>query len=323
MKRLAYILLCAIIVLTGCGNREEISVQTGETDNPDIMIESTESELMITEEFVSATDNDPIDGEIEETIEEVKPVGLSVYEEVDGVISLMRNDEIDIPFDIIYADYDLESMTEWEDIRRYERCHHDGKVYEFIVSTQLVPMHNLTYEGLLLISDEDDKENYQVINQEVPGWQMLHEKTFYFEDVTYDGNKEVLIDYGGFGAQGCTYMGCYRYDDKTDEYVEITGFSSISNPELDSEGEYIFGSHRDTAVMHSYYAYKYSNGQFIEVYWLSSDYSDGEEIWCVNEVEIGRTNNINDLSTINDPVFKLFYREDGSRNPRIVSFVIY
>ncbi len=97
MKRLAYILLCAIIVLTGCGNREEISVQAGETDNPDIMIESTESELMITEELVSATDNDPIDGEIEETIEEVKPVGLSVYEEVDGVISLMRNDEIDIP----------------------------------------------------------------------------------------------------------------------------------------------------------------------------------------------------------------------------------
>ena len=142
-------------------------------------------------------------------------------------------------------------------------------------------------------------------------------------DYPYDGNKEVLIDYGGFGAQGCTYMGCYRYDDKTDEYVESTGFSCISNPKLDSEGEYIFGSHRDTATMHSYYAYKYSNGQFIEVYWLSSDYSDGEEIWSVNEVEIGRTNNINDLSTINDPVFELFFRKNGSRNPRIVSFVIY
>ena len=40
MKRLAYILLCAFMLLTGCQNREEIPVQTGEMTNPDIMIES-------------------------------------------------------------------------------------------------------------------------------------------------------------------------------------------------------------------------------------------------------------------------------------------
>ena len=64
----------------------------------------------------------------------------------------------------------------------------------------------------MVITEEDDKGNYQIIEHDTPTTNPIPARTLYFIDVTYDGTPEVLIDYGGFGAQNCTYMGCYRYD---------------------------------------------------------------------------------------------------------------
>ncbi len=251
-------------------------------------------------------------------VEEKLDIDHSINDEVDVEVS-MKDYEGEIPFDVIYADFDLKSYTGWDSIFRYERYRYSGKVYEFILSHKLLENHDYTVEGLLVITEEDDKGNYQIIEHDTPTTNPIPARTLYFIDVTYDGTPEVLIDYGGFGAQNCTYMGCYRYDALADEYVEVPGFAGISNPEVDTEGEYIFGFHRDASFMHSYYVYQYKNDRFEEVYHLVSTYEDGEHVWLVNNIEICRSA-VDDYSLIDNPVFEMFYLEDGSINPRGVRF---
>jgi hypothetical protein len=71
--------------------------------------------------------------------------------------------------------------------------------------------------------------------------------------------------------------------------------------------------------MHSYYVYQYKNDRFEEVYHLVSTYEDGEHVWLVNNIEICRSA-VDDYSLIDNPVFEMFYLEDGSINPRGVRF---
>ena len=239
-----------------------------------------------------------------------------IIEENSDFIHLDVYDDIgfDIPFDIAYANIDLKEITDWKKISLYERCHFDGKVYEFFESNYVLKGCDFTREGLLVITDEEDKDNYQIIEIYTGFGCDFTDNIFYFEDVTYDGTKELLINWGGFGAQLCRRMSCYKYDYEKGMYIEIPHFSEISDPAIDEKREYIFGSLRDGAFGYSYYAYQCINDELVCVYSVYIGYDEGEYILTVNGEEVGRTKDYNDLKQLDNPAVAIFFGSDSRKS---------
>lgn len=79
-----------------------------------------------------------------------------------------------------------------------------------------------------------------------------------FEDVTFDGNDDLIIWLGGTRAwHYCAFIyedGQYRYE-KT--------FESIPGYQVDTENQVIRGYQAHSAMTHSYYTYEYQNGEFV------------------------------------------------------------
>lgn len=82
----------------------------------------------------------------------------------------------------------------------------------------------------------------------------------HFEDVTFDGNDDLLICLGGHKAQGyCAFIyenGQYRYE---------KSFENIPDYEVDAQNHVIRGSNPDSATAHTYWTFEYRNGEFVEV----------------------------------------------------------
>ena len=328
LSRKLIFIICSMFLL-GCSNNDgektvsidqansvseaEIAISSNVTD------ENIANSILYNDITVSENDAEPTENSermMEESLSEEEFDYDSIYEEKEGVISLTENDEYIIPFDIVYANININEIKDWNTILRYERRHYEGKVYEFFNSDKIVEGTDFVHEGLLIVTEEDNIDNYQITEIELYMGDSHHDRIFYFEDVTYDGNKEILIDKGGYGAQGACHMDCYMYDNDKGMYVEIPGFSQISNPRLDSEQEYVFGSHRDSAFIHDRYAYQFMNGEFVLVYKLSSDSSGEETIWSINGEEIGRTDDKSGFEQIDNDIFNIFYLESGEINPR-------
>ena len=277
-------------------------------------LENNEIDIIGDDGENSQEDNQEILNELKNASDSYLKMDYSYMEDNEGFIHLedVYDSDVtfDIPFDIVYANIDLYEITDWEKIFLYERCHFDGKVYEFFNSDKLPEGHDFSREGLLIITDEVDKDKYQIIELDRSLGADFVDKIFYFEDVTYDGENEILINWGGFGAQLCHYMSCYKYDHKSDMYIEIPSFQYISNPQIDKKEEYIFGSHRGGAAIHYYYAYQYINDEFACLYAVETEYCGGEYILSVNDDEPVRTYEFDNIEQFDNPVLNLFFSED-------------
>lgn len=77
-------------------------------------------------------------------------------------------------------------------------------------------------------------------------------------DVTFDGNKDIVISLGHQGAAGTCISCAYIYEDG--EYKYVKSFENIPNYSLNNEEQFINGCFKDTE-----YKYIYTNGQFVEL----------------------------------------------------------
>ncbi len=107
----------------------------------------------------------------------------------------------------------------------------------------------------------------------------------HFEDVTFDGNDDLLICLGGSKAQGyCAFIyenGQYRYE---------KSFENIPDYEVDAQNHVIRGSNPDSATAHTYLTFEYRNGEFVkvEVKTIQIEYRDGRrvEVEYINGVPV-------------------------------------
>lgn len=85
----------------------------------------------------------------------------------------------------------------------------------------------------------------------------------HFEDVTFDGNDDLLIWLGGSRAWGyCAFIyenGQYRYE---------KSFENIPDYSVDTENHVIRGTNPNSATSQSYYIFEYRNGEFVEIDFL-------------------------------------------------------
>ena len=114
-------------------------------------------------------------------------------------------------------------------------------------------------------------------------------------DVTFDGNKDIVISLGHQGAAGTCISCAYIYEDG--EYKYVKSFENIPNYSLNNEEQFINGCFKDTE-----YKYIYTNGQFVELNdaikkvhldisaWIDSDdewiYEKSANIEIYNNAEI-------------------------------------
>lgn len=114
-------------------------------------------------------------------------------------------------------------------------------------------------------------ENIRVLHVEYPtkDWENMEEDryvwdacdfTAHLEDVTFDGEDDLLLFLGQAGSHGDYVYGAYVCEDGFYQYKP--GFEDIPNYEVDVEEQVIRGWTMDNAIMEVDYAFKYQNGDF-------------------------------------------------------------
>lgn len=114
-------------------------------------------------------------------------------------------------------------------------------------------------------------------------------------DVDFDGNDDILVENGHYGAQYATAYSCFLSRDG--KYVYYPGFSDILNPAIDGESQKILGCWRNWAASHSYAMYSLVNDEFVMTERLTEEPSSesGEEeivwTWLIEEYAKGKVVN--------------------------------
>lgn len=81
--------------------------------------------------------------------------------------------------------------------------------------------------------------------------------TAYFEDVTFDGENDIVISLGHQGASGTEVHCAYVYIDG--EYVYTKSFEEIPNYQIDNDNKCIVGEYDGEE-----YKYIFQNGEFVQ-----------------------------------------------------------
>lgn len=136
-----------------------------------------------------------------------------------------------------------------------------GEVYTYKISE----MRNSVDEG-------DIYWQIDIYNGETPLREIKAEKVEYLsllpsvgelvheEDVDFDGQKDLLVFRGLFGAQGAAGYDCYLI--RGEEFVFCPDFADIPNPAVDEEKQVISGWNRNSASSYSEMTYRFNGTDF-------------------------------------------------------------
>lgn len=84
-----------------------------------------------------------------------------------------------------------------------------------------------------------------------------------FEDINFDGEKDIVLSAGHFGNQGLRREFGWIWNRKTDRYEYCPGYYEIENPEIDAEHQLVRSFWRNWAASHSWAIYRYVDEQFV------------------------------------------------------------
>jgi Protein of unknown function (DUF3298). len=141
---------------------------------------------------------------------------------------------------------------------------------------------------------------------------------FILVDVDFDGQEDVLVKNGHFGAQGAVTYSCFLQRDKA--FVENESFSDIANPAVDAENQLILSTWRNWAASHSWAEFSYQKGAYVMTRKLTeelrADYLPDEEIWVyTEEARInGKMQTVSEIETRNytdEEILEMFHAPES------------
>ena len=143
-------------------------------------------------------------------------------------------------------------------------------------------------------ADEDDIYwQIDIYNGENPVREIKAEKAEYLsllpsvgelvreEDIDFDGQKDLLVFRGLFGAQGAEGYDCYLI--RGEEFVFCPGFADIPNPVVDEEKQVINGWNRDSASSYSDMTYRFNGMDFEMIERKTYEYDEKTEEFVLVE----------------------------------------
>lgn len=191
----------------------------------------------------------------------------------------------------------------------YDRAIIDDFVFEWLLLGDKNDKDISSYDGVLIISKQNDPENAQVLHKQQykwEGWPVSLQSKFVYMDVNFDDVPDLLICTGHHGNQGFVTYYCFLQTDAG--FVDAPTFTGISNPAVDTENKMILSQWRNWAASHSWAEYKYQDNAYVldrELCEEAVGYDeDGNDIWAwtVNGEEIGRSDELS-KSEIEDLIY--------------------
>lgn len=88
-------------------------------------------------------------------------------------------------------------------------------------------------------------------------------------DVTFDGNKDLLVYLGQFGNQGVEYWDAYVWNEVKQKFLFVPSFHDIPNPTLNKKEKIIESFSRGSAVDYEFGKWKFEKGVFVQKELLS------------------------------------------------------
>lgn len=83
-----------------------------------------------------------------------------------------------------------------------------------------------------------------------------------FEDINFDGDKDIVLSAGHFGNQGLLREFGWIWNRKLGRYESSPAYYEIANPMIDAEHQLVRSSWRNSAASHSWAIYRYADGEF-------------------------------------------------------------
>ena len=229
----ALMLTMYIILFTGCGIIQSVkdATEVVEISANVINLNCENEELKETERdeknFVSETGDNVLDTEINMTLDKGEKYDVDFSDWIDDSKECYR----------VGIRRDKEIEDEYLHLKDYFFVRKDGKIKKLKVE----------YPSK---KDSFDSDRY------VFGMCDFEAK---YEDVTFDGNKDIVIFLGQQGAAGTKYYCAYIYNDGEFRYNKF--FETIPNPRIDKESQCIEGSFK-----YQNYKYKYISGEFVKIF---------------------------------------------------------
>jgi hypothetical protein len=155
----------------------------------------------------------------------------------------------------------------------------DGeRIYELFVSDKIIGKpaeiwEDQYIETVVFISEYKDGEYHFIESLDVP-WRVGNiAGGLIITDADFDGQKDILVVQGHFGAQGIVTFTCLLSNKKT--YKISESFSTISNPALDRQNKRVLSTWRNHSASHSWAMFSVVDGEFVETERLTEE----PEVW--------------------------------------------
>ena len=84
-------------------------------------------------------------------------------------------------------------------------------------------------------------------------------------DVTFDGNKDLLVRLGQFGNQGVEYWDAYIWNEPKKKFIFTPSFRKIPNPTINEKDKIVESFSRGSAADYELGKWLYKRGKFTEV----------------------------------------------------------
>ena len=126
----------------------------------------------------------------------------------------------------------------------------------------------------MYVSTEDERVLYYIVDH--TDWQRIRydkidgahppmaKDLITFADVNFDGEEDICLKLGNFGAQGAVNVRAYLRTDYNN-YILCESFEEIPNPVIDAENKQILGTNRESAAEYSYRKFEFKDGEFVKV----------------------------------------------------------
>lgn len=183
---------------------------------------------------------------------------------------------------------------------RYNSLEEDGWLFEWVMSDETVALSNSgqIWEQKLLISRVTDSgpvfvQEFAVEDEWLEYAMMPGMGGMAYADADFDGEKDILLCLGSYGAQGLLRFAAFLQRESGFEACE--SFAEIANPAIDDQKQLILGTWRNSAVSHGYGAYEYRDGEYVELRVLTegltpdSPREEDKAIWQWTVTENGQT----------------------------------
>lgn len=296
--------VCCTLLLSACGDKQggkpsETIVETMEAETEEAVCFETIEEDTTAEETYEAT--------AEETTMEIPT-------EKDGLLEINAQETNLIPLEVLIAPVSVEKILHGKPVL-YARYRVDDWIFEWFLSDYEYEDNYLLQDAVLVISKENDANNYTVIpvKGEASGgtWVDMVER-FKYIDVNFDQKPDLLVNSGYHGNQGLIQYYCFLQT--ADGFVEEPSFTKIANPCLDIDNKLILSYWRNSAVSHGWAEYEYTDGKYVVKRTLTEDIDyaktddKGENIyiWDIDGKVIGRSDELTE-----EEIADLLYNENS------------